>query len=385
MNDERNTATKEEKMRARKNDNRTKLIAVLVAVALLVIAGVIYSLQSNGGKIGRVNSNAFPYSIESMSKDSFIKSTKTNIVLLNNSLLEVINPSNGSEVKSVTHFFSTPVFDTNDKYIITYDQGRYNFRIDTASKVISEGEVKDNILTACISDSGGYAIATVDGQSGSKVSVYSKSLKELFTWKSTDSYIIDCELTPDGNTLAVATVTSENAKLKTTVHLLNVKKKEEIKAFDYFGSSVAQLKYVSTNDLFVISDSFCAYISNNKESTDILKNGEQKIYNYDFSANNDLSILYGSVENSHEYTLGHYSRSGKNTFSIPVKSDVKDVFCSNSSVSVLLDEKLERYNLKGELIGNTDVPKSVSAFVQFGSKAYLLDVDKITLEKIEAV
>lgn len=384
MNNERNIATKEEKMRARKNDNRAKLIAVLVAFALIMLAGVIYLLQSNGGKIGSVGSNSFPYNIESVSKDSFIKSTKTNIVMLNNSLLEVINPANGSEVKGVTHFFSTPVFETNDKYIITYDQGRYNFRIDTASKVISEGEVKENILTACISDNGSYAIATVDGQSGSKITVYSKSLKELFTWKTTDSYIIDCELTSDGNTLAVATITSENAELKTTVHILNVKKQNEIKFFEYSGSATADLKYVSRNDLFVITDSFCAYISNSKESQELLKNGEQKIYNYEFSDGN-LSVLYGSIENSHEYMLESYAKNGKKAFSIPINGDVKDIHCSSSSVSVLLDEKIEKYNMKGVLIGNAVAPKSATSFVQFGSKAYLLDVDKIILEKIEVV
>lgn len=387
MNEERKKATHEEKMRARRNDNKnkTKLIAVLVVVALLVMAGAIYLFQSNGEKLKSATTDGFPHTVENTSQESFIKSSKSNIVFLSNTLLELINPSNGVEVKSVTHFFSKPICEVNDKYIMTYDQGRNNFRIDTANKVICESESSDNILTACIAKNGTYAVATVSGESGSKITVYSKNLKELFTWKSTDSYIIDCELTSDGNTLSVATVSSENAILKSTVYILDVRKKAEIKHFDYPNTVVADMKYVSNNDLYVISNKSCAYISNNKESLELLKNGEQTIFSYDFSSNGNVAIVFGSVENTHDFTVETFSKNGTKSFSLPVAQDIKDIASANSSVSILLGEKIEKYNMKGELIGNVATPKSANSFVQFGEKEYLLDVDKIILEKIEAV
>lgn len=375
------------KLRARAYDHRWKTLVMCVAVGLAIVIGFLVFVEQKGGGFRDSDGNfslrgnqGFPYSIEATTANTYLKATQDSLVTLDTTLLEFINPANGKSVKSVTHFFTNPVFCVRGKYVLTFDQNRTKLRVDTASQVLFESERKSNIITATIGEDGTFAVATQPNSGKSNLVVYSKSLNELFTWNSTDGYIINMGISTDGNSIAVATVNSINAALKTTVHVFNVKNGKEIKSFHVQGDSVAAIEYVSRNDFYILTKSGCSYIANHDEQTELLKTGEQTMLQYAISPSGALSLLYTQYDNSTSTSLGLYTSNGKLNVTKEISEPVKSIYACGSTTSVLYGEKVAAYRRTGELQSMATASPNTKNFVQLGTKIYLLNTDKIDCE-----
>lgn len=393
MDEKRRQAEREERLRARKRDSQWKTVIMCVVIGAVVLVGLFIFFELKGATVknedGKITLNihqGFPYKVENTSSsENYIKATNDKIVLLNGNLLEFINPANGKSVKSEAHFFSSPVFDVNGKYVLTYDQGRNKMRIDTAAKTIFQNELEENIITAAIGADGTFATATVTEKGNSKLTVYSKSLNELFTWNSTEGYIIAVEVSTDGNYVAVATTASPNGALNTKIHIFEVKKQAETASFEVAGASAPVLRYVSGNDLFVITATGCSYISNNKEWTDLLQANQQTVSYYSFSSGGTLSLIYSQYDNAASGVFVSYSKNGKQIFQKELAENVKAVYTSNSAVALLFADRVETFNKKGEPLSKTQVTPYARGLVQFGSKLYVLNVDQLECIQTELV
>lgn len=385
MDEKRRLAEREQRLKARKRDNRWKSVIVCLVLGGAIIIGLLVlfdlkgaSIRDESGKLSLNVEQGFPYSIENTSSSkNLLKATKDQLVLLNGTLLEFINPANGKAIKSEVHFFSNPVFDVNGKYVLTFDQGRTKLRVDTAANTIFENELEQNIITAAIGRDGTFAVATVPERGDSQLAVYSKSLNELFTWNSMDGYIIEIDLSTDGNFAAVAAVTSVDGSLKTKVHVFHIKKQKEISVFEFAGASAPVIHYVSGNDFFVMTADCLSYISNNKEKTDLLTAGGQTLLDYSFNDTGVLSLLYTKYDSVSSTVLACYSKNGKIVYSNELTESVKRIYSSRSAVAVLFSDRVEIYNQKGALAGQAEISPYANNVVQFGSKLYILGVDEL--------
>lgn len=391
MDENRRQAEREARLKARKRDNRWKTLTVCIVVAAVFLIGllVFFELKGTNVKTGsgtqETAGQAFPYRIQGNGSSSYLKAAGNRLVLLNGAMLEIINPANGKALKSITHFFSNPVFDVNGKYVLTFDQGRTKLRIDTASSTIFESEMERNILTAAIGQDGTFAIATVPEQGDSDLTVYSKTLKELFTWNSMDGYIIEMDISTDGNFIAVATTDSQNGDLLTKVHVFSLRKKAEIAAFSFDGVSAPVVQYVSGSDFFVMTASQCSYISNNKEQTDLLPAGGQTIRSYAFTDTGGLNVLYATFDNASNNSLVSYTKSGKTLYTKDFGEPVKYIYAARSQTSVLFADRVESFDRKGELQSSVEVNSYTASFVQLGSKLYLVGADELSCATLKPV
>lgn len=390
MEENRKTAEQEQQRQARRRDSRWKTLVMCLAVAVAVIIGLVVYMEVGPGfgasGTGSAAVQPFPYPVENNSESkNFMKTTKDKLVLLNGTLLEFVNPSNGKKMKSIVHFYSNPVFDVNGKYVLTYDQGRKKMRIDTVSDTLFENELAQNIITAAIGQNGTFAVATVPEQGNSDLTVYSKSLKELFTWNSMDGYIIEMDISPDGKHIAVATTASGDTGLQTTVRIFQVQSKKEVFNFSLSGVSAPVIQYVSGNDFFVMSSNSLSYISNNKTVETLLAPGEQTLQQYACSDNGVLSVLYTKFEHSNSSMLATYSKSGKQLFANEVGEPVKGLYNTRSATLLLYNDRAEAFTRAGKLQSKTSVSPYAQCAVQFGSKLYVLSVGEVACVPAEPV
>ncbi|MCC8023031.1 MAG: DUF5711 family protein [Clostridiales bacterium] len=374
MSEERRQADRKQKLKASRRDNRWKVIMVLLVLLIAALASVMYlfgidfAAVSNGFRDEDGNSVfssssgvQYPYYLDNSSDLQTMKAVKEQLFLLNDNTLYFINAKTGKTARSAEHQYSNPVCDTAGRYVLTYDQARYRVRIDTASELRNEQTFNQEILTACIADNGAYAVATTSDQAASEVTVYSRSFKELFTWYSTDGYIIEMALS--GNTLVVATVHSEDAQLYSTVTLINHSKGTEIASFRMDGGAVGHMQFAGSH-LFVISDNACSVILNQKEKKDLLLPGEQTVLCYDFTPNDTLLLAYAPYESANSAYLISFSRKGDTNYDVGLDGTVRSVSGTRSQAHVLLEDRIVTLNQKGEsksdiLLG--DLPVSLSA------------------------
>ena len=390
MADKRKLSTKEAKMRARKRDNQFKFIAIAVVASVLLIIMIFYFLNidfvnvtgSQDTFTATGNNGSFPYSIDTTSDTSILSATRDNLIHLDDNNLYFINPSNGGNVKTVNHFYSNPVIDINGKYVLTYDQDKYRLRIDTSTNVICDNELEQNIITASISENGTYAVATTSKKAFSQATIYSRSLKKLFTWYSTDGYIIDMAISDNGKYTAIAAIKSKDTLIDSTVHIFDNKTGEIIKKFEYHDNTIAHLQYAG-NSLFVLCDDEVSLIQNNEDKIDIVKHNSSVVICYDIPNNSDIRIVTGDYFDSPNSTLSVYNRKGELKKAIKLTGNVKSIAGSSSITSVLFDDKIEYYNSSYELKNTLKLDAGAFDIEYFSSNAYALTNQQIIKERLK--
>lgn len=387
MNETRKEAEKSEKLRARKRDNKMKMAVVLCFAFVVIVVGVFFAVKSvvqKDDSSTTVSDKGFPCALEGSEISTFMKPSSESIVVLDNTMVEFLSPGNGKTQKSVAHFFSNPVFDVQGKYVLTFDQGRNKYRIDTVSKVITETETESNIIDAAIGENGTYALALAQERTKSQLAVYSKSLKELFTWNSTQGYIIDIAVSPNGKSVAAACVNSSNASVITTVRVFDVKSGKETASFEFPEQLVAEMFYSDTNDFFVITDTSLAYISDNKDKTDLLKQSEQVIESYSYDNSGNLAVNYSKYENSANSVVDTFDKSGKLIHSISSQTFVKGVSRSKNYTCTLTESGIIAKDNKGKDY-TAKAGENVTKMVSSSNNCYFINVDKIESVRLEAV
>lgn len=387
MNETRKQAEKSEKMRARKRDNKMKLTIVLCFAFAVVVAGTFFAVKSFVNRQDNnttVSDKGFPCALEGKENTTFMRVSSESVVVLDNSLIEFLSPGNGKTQKSVPHFFSNPVFDVHGKYVLTFDQGRTKYRIDTAGKVITETETQKNIIDGAIAENGTYALALSQDRAKAQLVVYSKSLKELFTWNSTQGYIIDIAVSTNGKYVAAACANSLNASVMSTVHIFEVKSGKEISKFDFDDQVVAEMFYSDTNDLFVITDNSLAYISNNAELKQLLKPSEQVIESFSYEDGGTLAVQYSKYENSANSFVDTFDEKGNVIHSISSQTLIKGISRSKNYTLVLTDKGISAKDDKGKDY-TAKAGENATKIVSMSNNCYIINVDKIETSRLEAV
>lgn len=378
-------------MKARKRDNQIKAAAVTI-VAVVILAAMVLNMlnihifdftKTNSATYTSSGTQTFPYPLDEGVNAHYMKASNDSILLYDANNLSFISPSSGKNTKIVNHFFSEPVVDISGRYVLTYAQGKTKFRIDTLTKEICEAETKQKIISACVAENGAYAIATTAKSGISEATVYSKSLKKLFTWNSTDSYIIDMALNMNGSKLAVAAITSKDAVIQTKVSVIDVKSGETLQSFVYNDSTVMKMKYVSYSSFYVVCDNALYFVENNTDQKQLSEAAAKEIICYDFSKNNELRVVYSAYDTSKKQILEVFNRRGESRINIALSGEVQSIGGASNVICLLFGDKVECYDGKGGLKSTLQLEDKVYNAVYFSNYVYLQTADKILKQAVK--
>lgn len=390
---ERENARKEKQ---RNKDRRAKRIAwsviIVVFVALLVmkICEIDFDAIKNRytDKDGKftvsmtTDEDAYPYQLDS-SNNVYIHSVNDKLSVLTNSSLNVLNPTNAKALYSFDHGYANPMVCYAQNYICLFDQGGTRLRLDTNNDNLYESTMQKPILTADVAPNGNVIYAIQSDNAKSELVVNTRSLKNLLDIDINDGYVVSVAIDQSGKKCAYATVNSENAVLKTTVHTLNIdsNNNEDIATFVFEGTNILDMKYKSSN-LYVIGDNAVSVISSQKSQKQVFKSGTISVINYAYTASDELIVDYTEYDGANENIVAYVRSNGKVKTSIKLDKRIKDVSASSKEIMVLYSDKIETYSItKGVLKSSfacddsykSTHPISSKTFVQRGQMLDVLD------------
>jgi hypothetical protein len=381
--------------RAEKDRRNKRIIWIAIAVVVLILAVMkIFEINVNSVKdyftdsdgkftiTDRVIDDNFPYNLDSAQTLSFDAVNNKLGILTPNSFTVIDNKDAGTEY-AFDHGYSNPVMSSSGIYTLVYDQGSKNMRLDTTSSSVYENTLENSIYCAAVAKNGSVVYATVSSEKKSAVTVVTKSLKRQLFYETSDGYVVAAAINNSGSKIAFALVNSESAQLKFTVYTMNVGSNEVKKEIELPAGNLLALRY-SSNNIFVIGDSYLGVIPGQKKYHPVIEAGNMSTICYTFSPSGDLLIVYGDYNKSSENTLARVSASGRVRRETKISSAVKCVSCSSSLVSVLTNSSIITCNLSNlENKGNMKTDDSSKAICQMGSQVYIHR--QSVIEKSEAV
>ena len=375
---------REYERRERKNEKKQKkrnaawiiIILVVVALAALKLSEVDFGklFDSFGGSGTGISDTVsddknFPYKI-SDDGNTFLSSVGNNLAILNDSVYAVISASNADEKIKDIHGYANPILYVSGGYSVIIDQGANTYRLDSSSDNIYENSVDGEILCADVSDTGVVAIASVAGIHKSNITVYGKSFNQRMNYNVSGGYVTSVAISDSSKYVAFCVISSENAKIKSTVYTMKVGDEQPISKFEYNDSSILDLHF-NSDDLYVVGGDFVSVIDSLDEEIPVYAKGSIDTVSFCYNPSDALVIAYGEYAGAQSNVLSYVKPSGQIKSQVEIPSQIKDVAASGTEMTALTPSEAISFKLKnGKESGRFPVDDSYIQIWQMSSKIF---------------
>ena len=384
---QRENERRERKIKKR-NKKRTViwvlLIAVIVALGVIKLSEINFSSlfssigESSGLSETVSDDSNFPYRI-SGEGNSQLAVIGNRIAILNDSVYTVINSSNAQERIKDEHGYVNPILRVSGGYSVLFDQGANTYRLDSATENIYENSVDEEILCADVSDTGVVAIASVSGIHKSRITVYGKSFTERMNYEISGGYITSIDISDNSRYVAVTVMSSENAKIKSTLYIMSVGYNEPKAKFEYLGSAILDIHF-SSNDLYVVGNDFVSVINSLEKEIAVYGQGSIDTVAYCYNPSDVLIIAYGEYVGAPNNIISYVKASGQIKTQIEVSSQIKDVTASGTEMTALTGGEIISFKISnGKETRRLSVDDSYTEIAQMSSKIYGMRSSKLEL------
>ena len=160
--------------------------------------------------------------------------------------------------------YNDPVAVGSGKYLLVYERGGKQYSLYNANTQMHAGETTYPISGAAVSDSGMYALISSASDANSAVYLYNNRFALINIYKKGGN-VLDVAISPDGDRIALVTVSPNAGGVSTSVMLAQPGKGEAIAERTIASSIGIQCHFTDSGKLAVMCTTGVAYISRNGE------------------------------------------------------------------------------------------------------------------------
>ena len=168
---------------------------------------------------------------------------------------------NGKQLLSAQHGFANPIVEAAGRRFLIYDQGGNKLMVRMRDKILFEKEFEYKIISADISENGWLSVVTSAQRYASKLHVFDEDYSEIFTWSSSDEYVVAASSHKGTKTVAAAALSAnESGEIVTTVHFFTTEAAIELGKKEFKGSAVLNLEFDTKGDVKLVCDNLAALL-----------------------------------------------------------------------------------------------------------------------------
>lgn len=186
----------------------------------------------------------------------------------------------GNEFNSIQTIYRSPAMQTTKKYILTYDRGGTSLIIANSFANVYSKTFPNKIINASMAENGSFLVVTEYEGYKALITVYDTSFKEKFLLYSAQNYIIDAQLSNDGQILAVATIKGVKGDIETAISFYKVGQETPFFTFPIADCTPFEIKYKGNGNLCVISDKKALFINKDGGKEGEINFEGKLLYNY---------------------------------------------------------------------------------------------------------
>ncbi len=353
--------------------------AIFITILLFVCTVIFFNIILKGGSLTKLSYRLFGnISGNATEPTIFFDENEPNRHALIDGKLCVISPESLSSYKfSGTNIFSEPVLLRSPTLVhsksrfIAYDLGGLNYYVGTSKKLLHSGQSSSKILNINLNESGDFAILTDDPNCKTLVTVYNKNFKTTFKFRSSEKYVFDAAVSPNGKSAAMLMYSAKNGAFETSLSLCKTNEIKFHTTVSLDSASPLKVSYLSNNKILVITDKgVSVYDDAGKLLSQTTFNGLPLKAYAGISEKNIVFLLddYKSGGNSKILLL---DEDGKFVAEHKFNTDIYSISSKGKYFSIQFSEKCSVYSGNMELCAEHAIPLSINRCIQNKNGAIL--------------
>ena len=181
--------------------------------------------------------------------------------------------------------------------------------------------------------------------------------KEIYFWKIGDEYIVDIDISPDGEKLVAATVKTETGRIVQNVVMVDVDKAVELGRSTVADVMPLRVNFTDKASAVVISDDrICGY--NEKAGIEWEDKFENRLLdNYAIDKEGNSVVALRGIKNNS--VIRSYTSSGKNSGEYVTDTKANHVDLNSKYVAVCEYNKLSLVDYSGAVVSALEIKKEV--------------------------
>lgn len=327
-----------------------------------------YSISQS--KKSRENGN-FPLNISDGVNYS-VGNIGDSFVVLSDAYLHIYT-ADGGLIDTRQHAYSNPLFETEGKKALTYEQGGKKFRLDNKHKKVYEKELDESIIFARLSKDGYAAVVTSSDTYACVLTVYDDSGEEKYKILSVDR-IFDVCFTENSKGCIVTSADGKEGTMVIKCSYFNFDSKEAKWTTDNIDTFIVKSYYTSEDGIFIIGDDKCMYYDNKGQMlSEYVYKDELKEYSY---YDGKAALIF---ENSQKRQTSLVMLKGPSADAVETSFEdgLKYAWVTDNYVYVMTSKVLASYSFSGKEVNSIPVEDYYERFYKIGNYFYLLGYDKI--------
>lgn len=360
------------------------VIVIIIFAILFVLLNVLQIFKGTQlpellGKNEAKSEDQFPLIIKNEQMIDIVP-FNNNIAVLSKANVLIYN-SNGKKINSFIHGYTNPVIKESNKRILTYDRGGTKFRVDNATGLVNEIQLKYNILCAQISSGGNIAVVTAHDRYACEIIVYDNNLKgELYRYFSTEE-ISTITFSQDEQSLIGGAITSSSGIISTNLYELNIT--EEIDAKKTLMKDILPLSiFINENDHVKIIGKDAVVTYNTKSGVENRFQYKGSVQYFVHSSLKETVMVNKNPFNKYS-TVSVLSNDGTVVGSSNINDDVLDLFSDGSRIIVLCKTSVYNFDMTLKELNKVELSKTMNKVIYSGENLYILGADSIEKYKID--
>lgn len=287
---------------------------------------------------------------------------------------------NGKILFEKKHSLSEPVVKLSETRYLLYGQGERTLSVNTFSKSLYTLNFQSGIITASVSDSGAFAVATkADGYS-SDVSVFNKNNEKIYEWLSPDETVNSLALSSNGNSLAISTIKVVNGKFVSNFYVFRFDSANAVFKRTYEDDVIYQIYPTANTTFCIVLEDNIEFINYKKES--VLSNKTEYSVSVIKQCDNKIVAVRTIAANQEESVIEIYNLSGKLKNSFKVECNVIDFSYNANKIYLLDSQQITKYNSSGKTVASAKAEYD-TLFIEYISSNSVACIQNSSIDKTD--
>ncbi len=334
----------------KRNKRLSGRFAVFITVLLFVCTVIFLNNKFSSGSLRRISYWIFNgvRGDATEASISFDANEYNRFIVLNGNLC-IISPEelsayklSGNATLSKPVLLRSPAVSSSNSRFVAYDLGGVNFYVANSKKLLYSGTTEDKILNVNMNKSGFFSIVTDAPDSKSLVTIYNSDFKAIYKFHSSEKYVFDTAVSPDGKSAAIITYGTTEGNFESTLALAKTNADGFYSTVPLGDSMPLKVSYYSDSKISVIcNDRTLIYGTNGTLIAEISHN-ELPVKAFSQSAGKLTSILLDNYQNGGNTRLVLMKNNGEN-LSIDFPEDVYSISSAGIYTAVQFSDKCVVY------------------------------------------
>lgn len=249
--------------------------------------------------------------------------------------------------QEVSLSYASPVLETNDNYILTYDRGAYDLAFHSTLAELFTLKLSAPIRNASIGSGDSFVVITDETGYKSTVTVYGASSREddhhLWRWRTPDYYVQEAVLSPSGTHLCAMTYQQNGAQLETILQFFDLDA-DQVRASVNLGAVVGYaVHWLDDSNVAVVTDQLAFTVSRRGQTTSQTDYTATDLLGFAFDDDNFV-LAQRSWSGDARASITRYDKSGAQRAALNLPSAPESISYAGGQLGVLTSSGLYVYN-----------------------------------------